>query len=226
MALSGQANRIPSGVEWKDAVQGAHSAPRFRPVVRATGGLIVLGIIVAAYGIHAAMGREAAFSWIAGAVFGWVLQRTRFCFLCNFRDFFERREPRGVLAILLALGVGLIGYHVVTGAWIVDPFAGHLPPKAHIVPVGWNLVLGGLAFGLGMGVSGSCISAHFYRLGEGSLVCLFALIGSILGFLAGFLTWNPLYLALVSAKPVVWLPGKFGFGGALLLQLAALGFSK
>jgi uncharacterized protein len=72
------------------------------------------------------MGREAAFSWIAGAVFGWVLQRTRFCFLCNFRDFFERREPRGVLAILLALVVGLIGYHVVTGAWIVDPFAGHL----------------------------------------------------------------------------------------------------
>ncbi|HEY5740987.1 MAG TPA: YeeE/YedE thiosulfate transporter family protein, partial [Terrimicrobiaceae bacterium] len=128
-----------------------------------------------------------------------------------------------MLAILLALGVGLIGYHV-TGAWIVDPFAGHLPPKAHIVPVGWNLVFGGLAFGLGMGVSGSCISAHFYRLGEGSLVCFFALIGSILGFLAGFLTWNPLYLALVSAKPLVWLPTKFGFGGALLLQLAVLGF--
>jgi uncharacterized protein len=74
-----------------------------------------------------------------------------------------------------------------------------------------------------MGVSGSCISAHFYRLGEGSLVCLFALIGSILGFLAGFLTWNPRYLALVSAKPLVWLPGKFGFGASLLLQLAALG---
>jgi uncharacterized protein len=61
-------------------------------------------------------------------------------------------------------------------------------------------------------MSGSCISAHFYRLGEGSLVCFFALIGGILGFLAGFLTWNPLYLGLVSAKPVVWLPGKFGFG--------------
>ena len=170
------------------------------------------------------MGREAAFSWLAGAVFGWVLQRTRFCFLCNLKDFFERREPRGVFAILLALGVGLIGYHVVTGAWIVDPFAGHLPPKAHITPVGWNLILGGLAFGIGMGVSGSCISAHFYRLGEGSLVCLFALIGSILGFLTGFLTWNPLYLALVSAKPVIWLPGAFGFGGALMLQLGALGF--
>jgi uncharacterized membrane protein YedE/YeeE len=196
VALSGQANRIPSRVEF-DAVQGAHSSSRFCPIVRATGGLIVLGIIAVAYGIHAAMGHEAAFSCIAGALFGWILQRTRFCFLCNFRDFFERREPHGVLAILLAVGVGLIGYHVVIGAWIVDPFAGHLPAKAHITPVGWNLVLGGLAFGLGMGVSGSCMSAHFYRFGEGSLVCLFALIGSVLGFLAGFLTWNPLYLALV-----------------------------
>jgi hypothetical protein len=73
-----------------------------------------------------------------------------------------------------------------------------------------------------MGVSGSCISAHFYRLGEGSLVCVFALIGSILGFLAGFLTWNPIYLALVSAAPVVWLPGTLGFGGSLMLQLGAL----
>jgi len=185
--------------------------------------VIVAAVVLAGYGIFAAMGREAAFSWIAGGVFGWVLQRTRFCFLCNLRDFLERREPAGALAILLALAVGLIGYHVVTGAWIVDAFAGHLPPKAHIAPVGWNLVLGGLAFGAGMGVSGSCISAHLYRLGEGSFVCLFALIGGILGFLVGFLTWNPIYLALVSGQPVIWLPATFGFGGSLLLQLGVLG---
>lgn len=46
------------------------------------------------------MGHEAAFSCIAGALFGWILQRTRFCFLCNFRDFFERREPHGVLTMV------------------------------------------------------------------------------------------------------------------------------
>ena len=204
-------------------MQGAADAARSRLAVAVAGALVVAGVVLAGYGIFAAMGREAAFSWIAGGVFGWVLQRTRFCFLCNFRDFFERRDPAGVLAILLALAVGLVGYHVVTGAWIVDAFAGHLPPKAHIAPVGWNLVLGGLAFGAGMGISGSCISAHLYRLGEGSFVCLFALIGGILGFLMGFLTWNPIYLALVSGKPVVWLPATFGFGGSLLLQLGVLG---
>ncbi len=215
MALSGQANSIEKA--------GTTDAPRLRPVANVVGGLVLLGVVAVGYAIYAAFGREAAFSWTAGVVFGWALQRTRFCFLCNFRDFLERREPRGVLAILLALAVGLVGYHVVTGAWIVDAFAGHLPPKAHIAPVGWNLVVGGLAFGVGMGVSGSCISAHLYRLGEGAFVCLFALLGSVLGFLAGFLMWNPLYLALVNAKPVVWLPGTLGFGGSLLLQLALLG---
>jgi uncharacterized protein len=38
-----------------------------------------------------------------------------------------------------------------------------------------------------------------------------------------FLTWNPIYLALVSGKPVIWLPATFGFGGSLLLQLGVLG---
>ncbi|HEU4678325.1 MAG TPA: YeeE/YedE thiosulfate transporter family protein, partial [Terrimicrobiaceae bacterium] len=71
-------------------------------------------------------------------------------------------------------------------------------------------------------MSGSCINAHLYRLGEGSLVCLFALTGGILGFLVGFLSWNPIYLSLVSGKPVVWLAGVFGFGGSLLLQLGVL----
>ena len=217
MALSGQANST------EERARDVADAPRFRPVAVVAGAVVVAAVVLAGYGIFAAMGREAALSWIAGGVFGWVLQRTRFCFLCNLRDFLERREPAGALAILLALAVGLIGYHVVTGAWIVDAFAGHLPPKAHIAPVGWNLVLGGLAFGAGMGVSGSCISAHLYRLGEGSFVCLFALIGGILGFLVGFLTWNSIYLALISGQPVIWLPATFGFGGSLLLQLGVLG---
>lgn len=170
-----------------------------------------------------AFGREPAFAWAAGAVFGLALQRSRFCFFCNLRDFVERREAGGVLAILLALAVGLAGYHVVTGAWIVDPSAGHLPPKAHVSPVGWNLALGGFVFGLGMAISGSCISAHLYRLGEGSMVCLFALAGLVPGFVAGFALWNPVYLSMVSGRPAVWLPAHMGFFGALILQLAVLG---
>lgn len=111
---------------------------------------------------------------------------------------------------------------------------GRLPPDAHIGPVSWVLALAALAFGIGMAVSGSCISAHLYRLGEGSPTALFALVGTTAGFVLGFLTWNPLYLALISEAPVIWLPHHLGYAGTLgaslallaLLALAALAFAR
>lgn len=167
-------------------------------------------------------GRDLAFSLLAGATLGVVLQRSRFCFLCHARDWFDRDDPRGLLAIVLAIAVGSIGYHLILGSWLPVPDTGRLPPDAHIGPVSWALVLAGLAFGLGMAVSGSCISAHWYRLGEGSPVAPFALIGTAGGFMLGFLSWNPLYSATIATAPVPWLPAYLGYGGSLLLQLAVL----
>jgi uncharacterized membrane protein YedE/YeeE len=159
---------------------------------------------------------------VAGTVLGVVLQRSRFCFYCHARDWFEDRNPRGLLAIVLALAVGLVGYTVVLGSWLPVPQVGKLPPDMHIGPVSWVLVAAGLSFGAGMVVSGSCISAHWYRLAEGSAVSPFALLGSGVGFIVGFKTWNALYSLSVADAPVVWLPAYLGYGGALLLQLGGL----
>src|SRR5690606_12928626 len=52
---------------------------------------------------------------------------------------------------------------------------------------------------------------------------LAALAGALLGFALGFLSWNALYLASIQQAPVLWLPGKLGYGGSLLLQLVLLG---
>lgn len=71
-------------------------------------------------------------------------------------------------------------------------------------------------------LSDLCISAHWYRLGEGSPVAPFALIGTAGGFMLGFLSWNPLYSATIATAPVPWLPAYLGYGGSLLLQLAVL----
>lgn len=167
-------------------------------------------------------GRSLAFALGLGLVLGVVLQRSRFCFYCHARDYFERGDSRGLLAIVLALAVGTVGMHVVMGGWLPVPMPGRLPPDAHIGPVSWALVLAGLAFGLGMVVSGSCISAHWYRLGEGSPTSPFALLGSAAGFGLGFVTWNWLYSASIAEAPVVWLPHHLGYAGSALLQLAVL----
>lgn len=167
-------------------------------------------------------GRALNFSLLAGAVFGVLLQRSRFCFFCITRDYVERRDPNGLLGLLAALAVGSLGYHAVFGSFVPDPFNGRLPPDAHIGPVSAVLVLGAGLFGVGMAISGSCISAHLYRLGEGAFASLFALAGVILGFVLGFLSWNPLYLNLIADAPTLWLPGQLGYAGSLLVQLAAL----
>lgn len=150
------------------------------------------------------------------------MQRSRFCFLCHARDFIDRRDPRGLLSVLLALALGTIGYHLFMSGWLATPNPPRLPPDVHIGPVSWALALAGLAFGLGMAISGSCISAHIYRLGEGSPASPFALIGAGLGFLAGFHTWNPLFSLTIAEAPLLWLPHYVGYSGSLTLQLAAL----
>lgn len=169
-----------------------------------------------------ALGRSLPLSMLLGGAFGVLLQRSRFCFYCIARDFIERRDPRGLLGILVALAVGLLGTYAIFGAWMPQPSATRLPPEAHIGPVSWVLALGALVFGVGMTVSGSCISAHLYRLGEGSPTAPFALLGSAAGFGLGFLSWNDLYLGAVQEAPVIWLPRLLGYGGSLALQLSIL----
>jgi len=193
--------------------------------IHALGACLLLGgVVVVGYGLPQwqAGGRMLAFAWVVGAVLGVVLQRSRFCFYCHARDWFEGRDPRGLLSIVLAIAIGVVGMTVILGSWVPDPQAGQLPPDMHIGPVSWVLVLAGLAFGAGMVVSGSCISAHWYRLAEGSTVAPFALLGTALGFILGFQSWNALYSWSVADAPVVWLPAHLGYGGALALQLAVL----
>ncbi len=162
-------------------------------------------------------------SLIGGTLFGFLLQRSRFCFFCVTRDFIEQRKPDGLLGILAALAVGSLGYHAVFGAFLPDPLVGRLPPDAHVGPLSWVLGLAATLFGIGMAISGSCISAHLYRLGEGAFASLFALAGALIGFALGFMIWNPLYLASIQSAPVVWLPAWHGYGVSFLLQSVVLG---
>ena len=190
----------------------------------------MLAIFVLAYIVYATTvitawpdnGRTLAFALLAGTAFGIVLQRSRFCFFCVTRDFIDHKDASGLVGIAVALAVGTIGYHVLFSAFLPIPAPGRLPPGAHIGPVSWVLVLGSLAFGVGMAVSGSCISAHMYRLGEGSVASIFALLGALAGFGLGFASWNSLYLMTIQEAPIVWLPQSMGYGGSLLLQLALL----
>jgi hypothetical protein len=168
-------------------------------------------------------GRNLSFSLTLGVLFGIVLQRSRFCFFCITRDFIDQRDSRGLLGLIAALALGTLGYIAIFGAILPVPAGDRLPPDAHIGPVTWVLALAAWVFGAGMAISGSCISAHFYRLGEGTIASIFALVGALIGFMLGFQTWNFLYLNVLQEAKVIWLPNYLGYGGTLLVQLSILG---
>ena len=165
---------------------------------------------------------NAPVSLLIGAALGIAFERGRFCFFCIFREAFEEKRTRQLLSIVTALAVGAVGYALMFGLYLPNPKGEGLPPAAHISPVSIPLVLGAFAFGIGMVLSGACISGHLYRIGQGYLRAIPALIGSLVGFGAGFFTWNTLYLEQVSESPVLWLPRWFGYSGSLLLTLAVL----
>ncbi len=187
-------------------------------------GLIAAALLALAFSLHDTPGRGAAasFSLLVGVALGVIFQRGRFCFFCILRDYIEHRNSAGMFAILSALAVGGIGYVIVFGAFMPNPAAQGLPPDAHIGPVSWVLVAGGIAFGLGMALSGACISGHLYRLGEGYTRAPLALFGALIGFGVGFFTWYTLYVETLSVAPIAWLPKTFGYGGSLAVHLAIL----
>ncbi|MCC5806475.1 MAG: YeeE/YedE family protein [Opitutales bacterium] len=207
----------------EDTNEGARGGPSRGSLAAAAVAAVLFAAGAVWFGDEDRFGSRAGIVFLLGGAFGYVLQRSRFCFLCILRDFFEERDARGILGILAALAVGLLGYLVLMSSWVYDPSAGHTPPGAHIGPVSWVLVLGGLVFGWGMALSGSCISAQLYRLGEGSVLSPVALAGTAAGFVLGFLAWNTLYLRALATAPVVWLPERWGYGGALAVSFLVLG---
>ena len=187
--------------------------------------LAVVGYVVAAYVLTRGELPDPArpVSLLLGAALGFAFERGRFCFFCLYRDAFERRITRPLLSIVTALAVGAVGYALMFGLYLPNPKGKGLPPAAHISPVSLPLVAGACAFGCGMVLSGACISGHLYRIGQGYLRAIPALVGALVGFGLGFFTWNTLYLEQVSESPVLWLPRWLGYSGSLVLLLAVLG---
>jgi uncharacterized protein len=151
-----------------------------------------------------------------------LLERGRFCFFCIFRDGIEDRNTTPLISVFTAIAVGALGYAIVFGQFLPDTTTDRLPPAAHIGPVSWPLALAAFIFGIGMTLSGACISGHLYRLGQGYLRAIPALLGTLIGFGIAFLTWNWLYLYAIADAPTIWLPHLFGYAGSLLITFIVL----
>ncbi len=104
-----------------------------------------------------------------GILFGFALQRGRFCMNSAFRDIILLKEYTLLKAVIVAIIVSMLGFHLMANFGLIQ-----LNPK----PFSWGAnIIGGFIFGIGMVLAGGCASGTTYRVGEGMVGSLFALLG-------------------------------------------------
>ena len=186
---------------------------------------LALLVVVAAVGVALLAGQadpEMAVFWLMGMAFGFVLQRSRFCFASAFRDLFLLRDGRVMKGILVGMAVATVGFTLVMSNLLPNARLAVVAPEAHVSPLGLALVVGGLTFGLGMVLAGGCVSGSMYRMAEGYLGSWVAFVGIMTGLVVAAHTWNWWWRVDIGQAPRLWLPNLAGYGGAVAATLLAL----
>ena len=129
---------------------------------------------------------SASTAILMGLALGFVLQRGRFCLNSAFRDIIFLQDLTFFRSYLLCLVVAIIGTNVLESSGLIMTFdqetGGFVSTelmRQSFVPVA--NILGGFLFGLGIVLAGGCASGIVYRLGEGQIGALIAIVGFFFG---------------------------------------------
>lgn len=155
--------------------------------------------------------------WLFGSSFGFVLQKSRFCFTASLRDPFISGSTSITKAVLIAFAIGTVGFTAIKYGYFVNGLP--IPGMNYVVPFGPTTIIGGILFGIGMVIAGGCASGTLMRIGEGFVQQMLALVFFIIGSLIGAYHFGFWKINFISHSPKVFLPDYFGWFGAVALQL-------
>lgn len=192
-----------------EAIIEAKARPRWRQPVIA---LVVALIALAVLEIFVTQGEtNLGIFMLFGLVFGFILQRSGFCMTASFRDLFTTGGGRLARGVIVAIAVGMVGFSILVYTGVREPF---------VLPVGWHTLVGGYIFGLGMVIAGGCATGTLFRVGEGSVQLMFALLGGILGAALFRLLLSTVEFKMGGG---IWLVDKLGWQGSIAIGFAFLG---
>ncbi len=181
--------------------------------VAAIAACAVVGILLGGLSIPLSL------KWIFGIAFGFVLQRSRFCFTASLRDPVLTGSTSLTRAVIIAFIIASIGFAAVQ----IGPYLAGETIPGNIKPTGIHTAIGATMFGIGMVIAGGCASGTLMRMGEGFmlqwLVIVFFVGGSVLGAYQ-FGWWKA---TMIAGTPKIFLPDLVGFPLAFFGQLALLG---
>lgn len=106
---------------------------------------------------------------LCGFLFGFVLQRGRFCITGAFRDMYVTKNNKMFIALLIAITVQSVGFFLLNEIGVLN-----VAPAENFAPIA--VLIGAFVFGIGIVLAGGCATGTWYRAGEGLIGSWVALI--------------------------------------------------
>ncbi|EYD70882.1 YeeE/YedE thiosulfate transporter family protein [Limimaricola hongkongensis] len=172
-------------------------------------GLLVGGVLIAALAVAALAGARYGALLLVGLGFGIALEGLRFGFAGPWRAMILRRDPAGLLAQLVSIGLVALAAFPLLASNGEELFGAH-------APIGVAMVGGAFVFGAAMQLVMGCGSGTLVNAGSGNVVGAVALPFFALGSFAG--AYNLDWWISLGTAPVVVLDGTDG----LIATLAGL----
>ena len=179
---------------------------------------IIAFILISAIAIWLGTKNETlVFYWITGTIFGFILQRARFCFTASMRDPYLTGSTTVTKAVLIALAITSIGFTAIKYGYALNGLP--IPGQGYIAPISAATGIGAFMFGIGMVIAGGCASGTLMRVGEGFWMQLLSLFFFIVGSLWGAHDYGWWKMNFMLSGPKVFLPDYLGWFGGIACNL-------
>jgi len=139
-----------------------------------------------------------------GYAYGLMLQYGRFCFASASRDLFAAGVPRMAVGIMIAL----MFFSLIEAILETTHYS-----TFHPAPFGIHMLIAGSIFGIGMVLAGGCASGSLYKVGEGNMTSLMAVI---FGLCLGQAVFEDLGGVFNSLRPQSWIDNAHRTQAAIL----------
>lgn len=210
-------NSEVSSVSRRSSRGSARRKPKKSQLPFAAGFLAI--VIIGGLILHN-LGNGTAWFFVTGLAFGYILQRSRFCFTASMRDPYLTGGTTLTRAVLVAFAITTIGFAAIKYGYYRVGLP--MPGMSYVVPVSLATLAGAFMFGIGMVVAGGCASGTLMRVGEGFQMNIISLVFFTIGSLWGahdFGWWKEVF---ISKGRAIFLPDVFGWFGAVVIQLVII----
>ncbi len=182
---------------------------------------ILAFFLIIAIGIWLGTRNETlVFYWLTGTIFGFILQRARFCFTASMRDPYLTGSTTLTKAVLIAFAITSIGFTAIKYGYFKNGLP--IPGQSYIAPISVATGVGAFMFGIGMVIAGGCASGTLMRVGEGFWMQVLSLFFFIVGSLWGAHDFGWWKMNFMLSGKAIFLPDYLGWLGGIACNLAII----